>query len=116
MAALQTDMHNLKKQTSVKIPQTRRGVNRLIDQGEKTTRGFVRAGVFAPGTWSSPDYFRARDTFERNIAENGFYWLAGSLADQPQADRQARKSPVLQAAVKNAGAIHSVDIIINFNL
>jgi hypothetical protein len=38
------------------------------------------------------------------------------LKDQPQADRQARKSPVLQGAVKNAGAIHSVDIIINFNL
>lgn len=114
--AVQTDMYNLLKQTSTKIPQTRRGVNQLIDQGEKTTRGFVRAGVFAPGTWSSPDYFGDRETFERNIEENGFYWIAGALADQPQADRQARKSPVLQCAVKNAGAIHSVDIIINFNI
>jgi hypothetical protein len=114
--AVQTDMYNLLKLTSVKIPQTKRGVNQLIDQGEKTTRGFVRAGVFAPGTWSSPDYFGDRDTFDRNIEENGFYWLAGELADQSQADRAARKSPVLQAAVKNAGAIHSVDIIINFNV
>lgn len=114
--AVQTDMYNLLKQTGTKIPQTQRGVNQLIDQGEKTTRGFVRAGVFAPGTWSSPDYFGDLDAFNRNITENGFYWLAGKLADQPQADRQARKSPVLQAAVKNAGAIHSVDIIINFNL
>lgn len=113
--AVQTDMYNLLKLTATKIPQTRRGVNQLIDQGEKTTRGFVRAGVFAPGTWSSPDYFGDRETFERNIEGNGFYWIAGSLADQPQADRQARKSPVLQAAVKNAGAVHSVDIIINFN-
>lgn len=113
--AVQTDMYNLLKLTSTKIPQTQRGVNQLIDQGEKTTRGFVRAGVFAPGTWSSPDYFGDRETFERAVSENGFYWLAGSLADQPQADRQARKSPVLQAAVKNAGAVHSVDIIINFN-
>ena len=32
------------------------------------------------------------------------------------ADRAARKSPVLQIAVKNAGAIHTVDAIINFNL
>jgi hypothetical protein len=113
--AVQTDMYNLLKQTSTKIPQTKRGINQLIDQGEKTTRGFVRAGVFAPGTWSSPDYFGDRETFERAIEQNGFYWLAGELADQPQADRQARKSPVLQAAVKNAGAVHSVDIIINFN-
>ena len=114
--AVQTDMYNLLKGTSTKIPQTRRGVNQMIDQAEKTTRGFVRAGVFAPGTWSSPDYFGERETFERNIEENGFYWIAGALADQPQPDRQARKSPVLQGAVKNAGAIHSVDIIINFNL
>jgi len=38
------------------------------------------------------------------------------LSDQAQADRQARKSPVIQGAVKNAGAIHSADIIINFNI
>ncbi|MBW2675751.1 MAG: DUF3383 family protein, partial [Deltaproteobacteria bacterium] len=114
--AVQTDMFNLLKQPSTKIPQTKRGVNQMIDQGEKTSRGFVRAGVFAPGTWSSPDFFGDLETFNRNISENGFYWLAGALADQSQADRQARKSPVLQAAVKNAGAIHSVDIIINFNI
>ncbi len=114
--AVQTDMFNLLSLTGTKIPQTRRGVQQLIDQGEKTTRGFVRAGVFAPGTWSSPDSFGDIDTFNRAIEEDGFYWLAGSLADQPQSDRQERKSPVLQAAVKNAGAIHKVDVIINFNL
>lgn len=114
--AVQTDMFNLLKGTATKIPQTQRGVNQMIDQAEKTTRGFVRAEVFAPGTWTSPDYFGDQDTFNRNIEENGFYWIAGALADQPQADRQARKSPVLQGAVKNAGAIHSADIIINFNL
>jgi hypothetical protein len=113
--AIETDLFNLLKLTSTKIPQTTRGVNQLIDQCEKTTRGFVRAGVFAPGTWSSPDYFGDKDTFDRNILEAGFYFLAGRLSDQPQADRQARKSPVIQGAVKNAGAIHSADIIINFN-
>jgi hypothetical protein len=114
--AVQTDMFNLLKQTGTKIPQTVRGVNQLIDQGEKTTRGFVRAGVFAPGTWSSPDFFGDLDTFNRSISSNGFYWMAGRLSDQPQVDRQNRKAPVIQAAVKNAGAIHSVDIIINFNI
>ena len=114
--AVQTDMFNLLKQTGTKIPQTTPGVNKLVDQGEKTTRGFVRAGVFAPGTWTSPDRFGVEETFNRSIEQFGFYWLAGRLSDQSQADRQDRKSPVLQAAVKNAGAIHSVDIIINFNL
>lgn len=114
--AVQTDMFNLLKQTGLKIPQTVRGVNQLLDQGEKTTRGFVRAGVFAPGTWSSPDFFGDLETFNRSILANGYYWIAGRLSDQAQADRVARKSPVLQAAVKNAGAIHSADVIINFNL
>lgn len=114
--AVQTDMFNALKSTGTKFAQTTRDVNKLVAQGEKTTRGFVRAGVFAPGAWSSPDSFGNINTFNRNIEQFGFYWLAGLLKDQPQVDRQARKSPVLQAAVKNAGAIHSADIIINFNL
>lgn len=113
--AIQTENFNLLKATGTKIPQTTRGVNQLVATNEKATRRFVRAGVFAPGTWSSPDSFGNIDTFNRNIEQFGFYVLAGLLKDQPQADRQARKSPVVQIAVKNAGAIHSVDIIINFN-
>lgn len=113
--AVQTDMFNLLKSTATKLAQTEDDVKKLVDQGEKTTAGFARAGVFAPGTWSSPDTFGDVEVFKRNIEQLGYYWKAGSLADQAQADREERKSPVLQAAVKNAGAIHSADIIINFN-
>lgn len=114
--SVRTDTFNLLKQTATKIPQTTKGINQIVDTVEKTTRGFVRAGVFAPGTWSSPDSFGDLDTFNRSISMSGFYVLAGSLADQAQADRAERKSPVIQVAVKNAGAIHKVDIIINFNI
>lgn len=113
--SISTDLYNLLKQTSAKIPQTTRGVNQLVDQCEKTTREFVRAGVFAAGTWTSTDYFGNLETFNRNIENNGYYFLAGSLADQSQADREARKSPVLQGALKMAGAIHSVSIILFIN-
>lgn len=113
--AVQTDSFNLLKTTPTKVPQTYYGVDQLEDCAEKTTRGFVKAGVFNPGTWTLPDFFGDRDMFLRNIEQNGFYVLAGDLADQSTADRQARKSPVLQIAVKNAGAVHSEDIIINFN-
>ncbi len=114
--AIQTDMFNVLKATGTKLAQITRDVNKLVATAEKTSRGFVRANVFGPGAWSSPDTFGNIDTFNRNIEQFGFYWLAGLLKDQPQADRVARKSPVIQGAVKNAGAIHSVDIIINFNL
>lgn len=114
--SVQTDAFNVLKTVGTKIAQTTNGVNALVDQCEQTSRQFVRAGVFAPGTWSSPTTFGNREVFLRNIEANGFYWLAGSLADQAKADRDQRKSPVLQCAVKNAGAIHSANIIINFNL
>lgn len=111
----QTAGFNHLKQTGTKIPQTTPGVNSLVDALEKDARAFVKAGVFAPGTWSSPDRFGDADTFDRNIEQFGFYYLAGLLSDQSQVDRQDRKSPVIQGAVKNAGAIHSADIVINFN-
>ena len=114
--AVQTDAFNLLGTTATKVPQTRRGVNQVVDTVEKTTRGFVRAGVFAAGEWSSPDTFGDLDAFNRNIREFGYYVLAGSLADQPQSERANRISPAIQVAVKNAGAIHKVDVIINFNL
>jgi len=112
---LQVDMYNLLKLTATKIPQTRRGIAQLVDQAEKTTRQFVRAGVAAPGTWTSPDYFGNRKNFEQNILDNGFYWLAGRLADQSQSSRESRESPVIQGAVKLAGAVHSVDLIVTVN-
>lgn len=113
--SVQTDSFNLLKTTPTKVPQTYYGVDQLEDCVEKTTAEFVRAGVFNPGTWTLPDFFGDRDMFLRNIEQNGFYVLAGDLKDQSTADRQERKSPVIQVAVKNAGAVHSADIIINFN-
>lgn len=113
--AIQTENFNLLKATGTKVPQTTKGVNQLVARNEKASRRYVRAGVFAPGTWSSPDSFGNIDTFNRNIEQFGFYVLAGLLKDQPQNERQQRKSPVVQIAVKNAGAIHSAEIIINFN-
>ncbi|MDF1593747.1 MAG: DUF3383 family protein [Desulfobacterales bacterium] len=112
---LQVDMYNLLRQTATKIPQTRRGISQLVDQAEKTTRQFVRAGVIAPGTWTSPDFFGNYDTFLDNVLTNGYYFLAGALADQSQAAREARKSPVIQGAIKLAGAVHSVDLVIFVN-
>jgi hypothetical protein len=114
--SVQTDTFNLLKTSATKIPQTVRGVKQVTDCIEKTTRQFVRAGAFAPGTWTLTDFFGDIDVFNRNIETFGFYVKAGELSDQSTADRQSRKSPTVQVAVKNAGAIHSVDIIINFNL
>jgi len=112
---VQTNSYNLLKVTPTKVPQTDAGVDLIEDDAEKTCDQFVRAGVFAPGTWTLADFFGDRTQFLDSIATRGYYVLAGDLADQSTADRQARKSPVIQIAVKNSGAVHSEDIIITFN-
>lgn len=112
----QVTAFNVLGTTATKIAQTEEDFAKVIDALEKDASRFVRAGVFAPGTWSSPDTFGDLDTFERNIENNGFYYLGGTFADQPQSERQQRIAPVIQGAVKNSGAIHKVNILINFNL
>lgn len=113
--AIQTNNFNFLKVTPTKVAQTDQGIDAIEDDTEKTCEQFVRAGVFAPGTWTLSDFFGNREQFLDSIATRGYYVLAGDLADQSTADRQSRKSPTIQIAVKNAGAVHSEDIIINFN-
>jgi len=45
----------------------------------------------------------------------GYYVFSPSYTEQLQADREARKSVPINVAIKLAGAIHSVDILINYN-
>jgi len=114
--ALEIDTFNILKAATTKIPQTTKGMNRLVDTIEKTTQGFVNAAVFAPGEWTSPETFGDLETFYAAIRTKGFYVFANRLSDQPQADRQDRKSPPIQIAVKNAGAIHKANLIVQFNI
>lgn len=113
--AVQTAAFNrLTNQEPRKVPQTTDGVNALLSALSAVSRQFVRAGAVAPGTWTSGTFGNA-ESFKRAIEQDGYFWLPGTLADQPVADRAARKSPVMQNAIKLAGAFHSVDIIIQYN-
>ena len=113
--SVETGNFNYLKGTPTKIAQTDQGIDGIEDDTEKTCQQYVNAGVFAAGTWTLPDFFGDRQQFLDSIATKGFYVLAGDLAAQSTADRQARKSPVIQVAVKNAGAVHEEDVIITFN-
>jgi hypothetical protein len=116
MEDVRTNVFNALKGTPTKIPQTTPGVNSLATVIEKTCQRYINAGVFAPGTWTSPLTFGNVDAFNRAIEQVGYYVLAGLLSQQSPQDRQARIAPPFQVAVKNAGAIHKVNIIINFNI
>lgn len=113
---VQIDLFNLLGTTGTKLAQIDEDVSKIVDTVEKTLRLFKKAKVIGAGTWTSPDTFGDVEVFNRNIELNGFYVYTQPLSEQAQSDREARKSPAVQVAFKNAGAIHSVDVTIQYNL
>ena len=110
--AVQTDAFNILGTTPTKVSQTTAGLNLIIDGLEKTSQQFVTANVFGAGTWNNTMRFGDVETFDRNIEEKGYYWYSIPLSEQPQSEREERKTPLLQNAVKLAGAFHEIIIAI----
>jgi hypothetical protein len=69
----------------------------------------------APGTWNSSTTFGTQDDFLANIEQRGYYIYSAPVARQSQAAREARQAPLVQIAIKEAGAIHSSDVIVFVN-
>ena len=101
--------------TTTKIPQTEAGMNQIKSALEVVCQQALRNGFIAAGKWTSTDYFGDYETFMRNIEENGYYIYSQPIDEQSASDRQARKAPLIQIAIKYAGAIHSINILINYN-
>ena len=109
---IQTTVYNVLYQSKTKIPQTDDGVARLMAAVANAIDQAVINGFVAPGVWNSDPF---GDLESGAYLEKGYYLYAPSVNDQLQNEREARKSPVIQAAIKLAGAIHSVPIIVNIN-
>lgn len=114
--AIQTAGFNYLRQTNTKIPQTERGMDGLKNAYTQVCVRGVNNGFIAAGSWTSSDTFGNPDTFKRNIEGSGFYVYSTPIAQQSKADREARKAPLVQIAVKTAGAIHSTNVMIYVNL
>ena len=109
----QTNVYNVLYQSQTKVPQTDAGTSVLLTSVERSCAQAVRNGLLAPGVWNSTVEFgslKYGDTLPK-----GYYAYAGPVAQQSQADREARKAPVMQVAAKLAGAVHFSDVIINVN-
>ena len=69
-------------------------------------------GLLAPGIWNSDPIGQ----LERGAAlTSGFYVYHQPIAEQAQSEREQRKAPVFQVALKLAGAVHSVDVLVAVN-
>ncbi|MBA4220165.1 MAG: exotoxin [Methylobacterium sp.] len=108
---LQTAIYNV-LYTFPKVPQTDEGMTTLQTVMEARLDQAVRNGLVAPGQWNAAGFGQLRTG---DILTKGYYVYCPPVAQQSQADREARKSPPFQIAVKLAGAVHSVDVLISVN-
>lgn len=115
VGALQIGGFNYLAQTSTKIPQTEAGMDGLKGAYRRVCAQSVTNGFVAAGDWNSADTFGNPEDFKRNISDFGYYIYSAKVATQPVADRNDRKAPVCQIAIKYAGAIHSSDVIVYIN-
>jgi len=113
--ALEAAGFNFLKQTNTKIPQTENGMNGLKSAYAQVLERFVRNSVVAPGVWTSSETFGDPEIFRQNIEDNGYYIYSIPVSQQNPIERAERKAPLVQIAIKLAGAIHTSDVIVVIN-
>ena len=109
---IQTALYNLLYTSPTKIPQTNPGNHLLVTTIESVCSQAVINGTLAPGVWGSNGFGTLN---QGDYLPKGFYVYAPSVDSQLAADRAARKSVAIQVAAKLAGAIHTVNVLINVN-
>lgn len=101
--------------TSTKLPQTEPGMNVLKSAYIAVLQQAIANGFIAPGSWNSPNLFGNPTDLKRNILNVGYYIYSQPVNQQTQAARAARQAPLVQIAIKYAGAIHSSSVVVNVN-
>jgi hypothetical protein len=98
-----------------KVPQTEDGMNLFKHALKLVLQQSVVNGYVAPGVWTSATTFGNQTDFMTNILQYGYYIYSAPVGVQSTADRVARKSPLIQIAAKEAGAIHSASLLVYIN-
>lgn len=115
LGALEVAGFNALAKVSTKVPQTEPGMTILKGAYRLVCERGIRNGYLAPGAWNSADRFGDVEAMLRNIEEVGYYIYSLPVNQQAQTEREERRAPVVQIAVKEAGAIHSSNVIVYIN-
>lgn len=110
--AVQNACYNLLYQSPTKIPQTDAGTNQFVNAIGGVFDEGVNNGLIAPGVWNADGFGEL--TFGQFL-KTGYYIFAEPIALQSQSEREQRVAPPIQSAVKLAGAIQELDVLINVN-
>ena len=97
-----------------RVPQTDDGIAALKEAAEDICAQGVRNGGIAPGTLAETQANAIRlatgNPDFTGFLSNGYLVHVLPVAEQPQADREARKAPPVSVWLKGSGAVHFVDI------
>ena len=115
VGALQVAGFNYLAQASTKIPQTESGMDGLKGAYRGVCEQAVTNQYSAPGSWTSPTLFGNPAQLIANVAQRGYYIFSSPVSQQNTADRAARRAPLVQIALKEAGAIQSSNVIVTIN-
>ena len=113
--ALQVAGFNTLRKASSKIPQTAAGVEVLIKAYADVLATGVKNGMIAAGSWTLPVTIGDPEMMKDAISTVGWFIYATPITEQSQAEREERKAPFIQMAIKMAGAIHTSDILVYIN-
>lgn len=109
---IETLLFNLHYQSTTKIPQTDEGATQLLTETEKGLEMGRTNGFLAPGVWNADPFGYLK---RGQALPKGYYTYCAPIAEQMQNEREARRAPLIQAALKLAGAFHSAHVILNVN-
>lgn len=115
VTSIQVAGFNALAQVGSKIPQTEPGMTVLKSAYRGVCDLAVNNAYVAPGAWTSPETFGNQQDMLSNILQRGYYIYSTPVNLQSKADREARKAPVVQIAIKEAGAIQSSSVIVYIN-
>ena len=110
--AIQNNVWNLLYTRATKVPQTDAGQTDLIGSVTQALNDSVNNGLVAPGQWNG-DPIGQLSTGD--YLPTGYYVYSQPMAQQAQSDREQREAPPIQVAVKLAGAVHTVDVLVTVN-
>ena len=113
--ALQVAGFNALMTTATKLPQTEPGMAVLKGAYLGVLQQAIANQFVAPGVWNSSELFGVPADLKRCILDVGYYMYSLPVNQQTQANRVARKAPIVQIAIKYAGAIHSSNVIVSVN-
>ena len=116
--AIQNEVYNLLRQHPTRVPQTAEGLASIEAAIERVCEAGRRNGGLAPGLVSETVANDIRLAINNpdfdGFLTRGYLVVVGSIADQLEQDRNARKAPPARVWITGSGAMHSATIILTF--